>query len=163
MIGTVSNVISQVIMERLTQFRAYQDGMSFSPTLTIAEETSQMAIDDNLTDCRSTECMSLLGQGKADSSPLNCAKDTTTVYQTKLLKYLVNSYNRSLNEENNYPKVRLAAQTFFYQLAISECVCLLMFLYHFPLLNDTVSLTHTICTCISVPCFNWFSPYTYCT
>lgn len=102
--GTVSNVISQVIMERLTQFRAYQDGMSFSPTLTIAEETSQMAIDDNLTDGRSTECMGLLGEGKADSSLLNCAKDTTTVYQTKLLKYLVNSYNRSLNEENNHPK-----------------------------------------------------------
>lgn len=102
--GTVCNVINQVIMERLTQFRAHQDGMSVSPTLTIAQETSQMAIDDNLTDCRSTECISLLGEGRANPSPPNCVKESTTVYQSKLLKYLVNSYNCSLNEEKNYPK-----------------------------------------------------------
>lgn len=112
--GTVCNVINQVIMERLTQFCAHQDGMSVSPTLTIAQETSQMAIDDNLTDCRSTECISLLGEGRANPSPPNCVKESTTVYQSKLLKYLVNSYNCSLNEEKNYPKVRMGVKSFLH-------------------------------------------------
>lgn len=91
-------------MERLNQSQVHQDEVSFSPTLTIAEETSQMAIDDTSTDCRSSECSSLLTEGQTDPSALDCC--TVETCQTKQLKYLVHSYNRSLNEEKNHPKVK---------------------------------------------------------
>lgn len=113
-LGTICDFISQVITERLTQSHAHKDGVSFSPTLTIAEETSQMAIDDNSTDCRSSECSSLSTEGKTDCLALNCCSggvfgmESPIIYQTKQLKYLVHSYNRSLNEEKNHPKVHKA-------------------------------------------------------
>ncbi|KAL9970123.1 hypothetical protein ACROYT_G022450 [Oculina patagonica] len=100
--GAICNLISQVIMERLNQSQVHQDEVSFSPTLTIAEETSQMAIDDTSTDCRSSECSSLLTEGQTDPSALDCC--TVETCQTKQLKYLVHSYNRSLNEEKSHPK-----------------------------------------------------------
>lgn len=111
-LGTICNLVSQVIMERLNQSHVHQDGMSFSPTLTIAEETSQMAIDDASSDCRSSECSSLLTERKTDSLALECSgvgvfsAETAIMFQTKQLKYLVLSYSRSLNEEKNHPKVR---------------------------------------------------------
>ena len=67
-----------------------------------------MAIDDTSTDCRSSECSSLLTAeppDKTDSLALNCCSVLTC--QTKQLKYLVHSYNRSLNEEKNHPKVNI--------------------------------------------------------
>lgn len=93
-------------MERLNQSQVYQDGVSFSPTLTIAEETSQMAIDDTSTDCRSSECSSLLPEGQTHPLALDCCSVDVLTCQTKQLKYLVHSYNRSLNEEKNHPKVK---------------------------------------------------------
>lgn len=100
-------------MERLNHSHVHQDGVSVSPTLTIAEETSQMAIDDALSDCRSFECSSSLTEQKTDSPDLKCSSvgisstETSIMFQMRQLKYLVLSYSRSLNEEKNHPKVNL--------------------------------------------------------
>ena len=98
-------------MERLNHFHVHQDGVSVSPTLTIAEETSQMAIEDASSDCRSSECSSSLTEQKTDSLTLECSSvgisctETPMMFQTRQLKYLVLSYGHSLNEEKNHPKV----------------------------------------------------------
>ena len=83
-------------MEQLhaMQTNVYQGVTSSSPTLTIAEETSQMAIDDNSSG-RSTECC-------IASHP---ATLSTSAVQAMLLEHLLKSYDRALNEEKNYPKV----------------------------------------------------------
>ncbi|XP_020620204.1 ubiquitin conjugation factor E4 B-like [Orbicella faveolata] len=97
-------------MERLNHSHVHQDGVSVSPTLTIAEETSQMAIDDASSDCRSSECSSSLTERKADSLALECSSvgipcpETPIIFETRQLKYLVLSYSRSLDEEKNHPK-----------------------------------------------------------
>lgn len=88
-------------MERLTQSQGHQGEGSLSATLTIAEETSQMAIDDNSSD-RLSECSSLLAEEKTD---LLSVREAPIMYQTKQLKYLAHSYNRTLDEEKTYPKV----------------------------------------------------------
>jgi len=99
-------------MERLNHSHVHQDGVSVSPTLTIAEETSQMAIDDASSDCRSSECSSSLTERKADSLALECSSvgipcpETPIIFETRQLKYLVLSYSRSLDEEKNHPKVK---------------------------------------------------------
>ena len=93
-------------MERLTQSAHghLQGDGSFSATLTIAEETSQMAIDDNSSaDRQSTsEGSSPMTEEKTDFLSL---REPPIMYQTKQLTYLAHSYNRTLNEEKNYPKV----------------------------------------------------------
>ena len=110
--GAICNLVSQVIMERLNQSHFHQDGVSVSPTLTIAEETSQMAIDDASSDCRLLECSSSLTEQKTDSLALECSSvgiscaETPIMLQTRQLKYLVLSYSRSLNEDKNHPKVK---------------------------------------------------------
>lgn len=73
-----------------------------------------MVIDDNLIDCRLIECISLLGEGRVNFLLLNCVKELIIVYQFKLFKYLVNSYNCLLNEEKNYFKVRMGVKFFLY-------------------------------------------------
>jgi len=83
-------------MERLNHSLVHQDGVSVSPTLTIAEETSQMVIDDASSDCRSSECSSV---------GVPCT-EAPIIFETRQLKYLVLSYSRSLNEEKNHPKVK---------------------------------------------------------
>ena len=102
LLETVCNLISQVIMERLTQ--SHQGKESISATLTIAEETSQMAIDDSNSSDRSSECSSVLTEEKTDFLVL---REAPIMYQTEQLKFLAQSYNRTLNEEKNYPKVSL--------------------------------------------------------
>lgn len=118
-LGAVYNLISQVIMERLTQSHVHEDGsVSFSPTLTIAKETSQMAIDDtSLDSCRSSECSSSSLQ-LTDLDKTDCVfdRETAITYQTKQLKYLVYSYDRSLNEEKNHPKVKVLKITYLQKL-----------------------------------------------
>ena len=99
-------------MERLNHSHVHQDGVSVSPTLTIAEETSQMVIDDASSDCKSSECSSSLTERKPDSLALECSSvgvpctETPINFETRQLKYLVLSYSRSLNEEKNHPKVK---------------------------------------------------------
>lgn len=100
--GSVCNLISQVIMERLLQFQNQESVEKSNTTLTIAEETSQMAIDDTFCDrLLSAESGSQPAEGK---SCLPSPRDTPTMYQTKILKYLACSYNETMNEEKNYPK-----------------------------------------------------------
>lgn len=100
---TVVNLISELITERLTQSHVSSEGQtSLSATLTIAEETSQMAIDDGSSESRSSECSSLLTEEKTDFLAL---RETPFMCQTKQLKFLADSYNRTMNEEKNFPKV----------------------------------------------------------
>lgn len=73
-----------------------------SATLTIAEETSQMAIDDGSSESRSSECSSLLTEEKTDFLAL---RETPFMCQTKQLNFLADSYNRTMNEEKNFTKV----------------------------------------------------------
>ena len=89
-------------MERLVQSHDSEGQTSLSATLTIAEETSQMAIDDNSPESRSSECGSLLTEEKNDFHAL---RNTPFLSQTKQLEYLAYSYNRTLIEEKNYSKV----------------------------------------------------------
>lgn len=90
-------------MERLLQFQNQEGVEKSNTTLTIAEETSQMAIDDTFCDrLLSAESGSQPAEGK---SCLPSPRDTPTMYQTKILKYLACSYNETMNEEKNYPKV----------------------------------------------------------
>lgn len=116
-LGAICNLVSQVIMERLNLSHFHQDGVSVSPTLTIAEETSQMAIDDASSDCRLSECSSSLTEQKTDSLALEYSSvgisctETPIMFQTRQLKYLALSYSRSLNEEKNHPKVKAFACT----------------------------------------------------
>lgn len=100
--GSICNLISQVIMERLLQFQNQESVKKSNTTLTIAEETSQMAIDDTFCDrLLSAESGSQPAEGK---NCLSSPKDTPTLYQTKILKYLAHSYDETMNEEKNYPK-----------------------------------------------------------
>lgn len=97
--GSICNLISQVIMDRLFQSQCNQQSVA---ALSIAQETSQMAIDDSSTDrLLSPECTSLLTEGKDNLLSL---RETPVMYQTKQLKYLAQSYERTLIEEKNYPK-----------------------------------------------------------
>lgn len=90
-------------MERLLQFQNQESVEKSNTTLTIAEETSQMAIDDTFCDrLLSAESGSQPAEGK---NCLSSPKDTPTLYQTKILKYLARSYDETMNEEKNYPKV----------------------------------------------------------
>lgn len=68
-----------------------------------------MAIDDSTSE-RLSECGSLLAQEKTDLLSL---KEAPILYQTKQLKYLADSYNRSLNEEKNYSKVSLKTNNYY--------------------------------------------------
>lgn len=100
---TAVNLISELITERLTQSHVSSEGQtSLSATLTIAEETSQMAIDDGSSESRSSECSSLLTEEKTDFLAL---RETPFMCQTKQLKFLADSYNRTMNEEKNFAKV----------------------------------------------------------
>ena len=97
------NLISELITERLTQSHVSGEGQtSLSATLTIAEETSQMAIDDGSSESRSSECSSLLTEEKTDFLAL---RETPFMCQTKQLNFLADSYNRTMNEEKNFAKV----------------------------------------------------------
>lgn len=99
---TAVNLISELITERLTQSHVSSEGQtSLSATLTIAEETSQMAIDDGSSESRSSECSSLLTEEKTDFLAL---RETPFMCQTKQLKFLADSYNRTMNEEKNFTK-----------------------------------------------------------
>lgn len=90
-------------MERLFQLQNLEIVEKSNTTLTIAEETSQMAIDDTSFDrLLSAESGSHVAEGK---NCLPSPRDTPTIYQTKILKYLAHSYNETMNEEKNYPKV----------------------------------------------------------
>ena len=87
-------------MDRLFQSQCNQQSVA---ALSIAQETEQMAIDDSSTDrLLSPECTSFLTEGKDNLLSL---RETPVMYQTKQLKYLAQSYERTLIEEKNYPKV----------------------------------------------------------
>ena len=61
-----------------------------------------MAIDDGSSESRSSECSSLLTEEKTDFLAL---RETPFRCQTEQLKFLADSYNRTMNEEKNFTKV----------------------------------------------------------
>lgn len=151
------DLINQILMERILPSSTCDTRMSIDSS-TIAEETSQMVINDGIVN-NSSSPSSLFGTspGKVCGNSKN--KSGILVTQDDCLQYLMESYERVSAAEKKYPKVWVYTFSSFFPFFVFWIVECLLTLFCFieitrcrmeePVIPISTTVYIIFCSCIT--------------